>query len=191
MTEPVSIALAASAAASSAATATAAAAASPGFLAAAAGFAAGLILTWPALIVLFVLGILFEHNGARGWSVFTALVAAATAFFFFSVSLMTIAIGAVAYVIIGLVWSFWRYKRHAAKVVEENKGLDKMYRERAIERLHPKAMLPTITAWILIWPFSMVENITGDIINFIQSLVTKFFRGVYHRIYDAAVSALK
>jgi hypothetical protein len=52
-------------------------------------------------------------------------------------------------------------------------------------------MLPTITAWITIWPFSLVENFVGDIINFIQDLVQKVFRGIYHKIYDSAVAALK
>lgn len=154
-------------------------------------FLAGFLLTWPALIVLVVLGILFEHNGARGWAVFTALAAAAVSYFFFNVSLATIAIGAVAYIAIGLVWSFWRYKRHAEKVVEQNKDETASTKERALAALHPKAMLGTITAWIMIWPFSMVENIVGDLINGIQLLVTKFFRGVYHKVYDSAVAALR
>jgi hypothetical protein len=81
-------------------------AAEVGFFSAAVAFAAGLLLTWPAFIVLVFLGILFEHNGARGWAVFTALAVAAVSYFFFSVSLLTIAIGAVGYIVIGLIWSF-------------------------------------------------------------------------------------
>lgn len=149
------------------------------------------LLTWPAIIALVILGILFEHNGARGWAVFTAVVSMAVAYFFFNVSLATIAIGTVGYIVIGLFWSFWRYKRHAEKVVELNRKESSYEKERALARLHPKAMLGTITAWILIWPFSMVENIVGDIITAIQLLVTKFFRGVYHKVYDSAVSSLK
>jgi hypothetical protein len=154
-------------------------------------FLAGFLVSWPALIVLVVLGILFEHNGARGWAVFTALALAAVSYFFFNVSLVMIGIGAVAYIVIGLVWSFYRYKRHADTVVKENRDATPSQKERALAQLHPKAMLSTITAWIVVWPFSMVENIVGDLINTIQLLVTKFFRGVYHRVYDAAVSALK
>jgi len=168
-----------------------ASAAEVGFFSAALAFAAGLLLTWPAFIVLVFLGILFEHNGARGWAVFTALSVAAVSYFFFSVSLMTIAIGAVGYIVIGLIWSFWRYKRHAQRVVEEHKKSSAQEKEYALRALHPKAMLATITAWIVIWPFSLVENFVGDIINFIQDLVVRYFRGVYHRIYDSAVAALK
>jgi hypothetical protein len=182
MTEPVSIAVAASAAASSAV-------ASPGLLVAAGMFIAGWSFT--ILIALAILGILFEHNGARGWSVFITLVTAAVAYIAFNLSLLTIAIGAVAYIVIGLVWSFWRYKRHAAKVVEEKKNSTSTEKEYALRNLHPRAMLPTITAWIMIWPFSLVENLVGDLINLVQSLVTTAFRAVYHKIYDSAVASLK
>lgn len=163
----------------------------PGFIATVVAFAAGFLLTWPALIALIVLGVLFEHNGARGWAVFTALAVMVASYFFFNVSLLMIGVGAVAYIGIGLVWSWYRYKRHATNVVAAHRDATPSQKERALAALHPKAMLSTITAWIMIWPFSMVENVIGDIINTIQLLVTKFFRGVYHRIYDAAVSALK
>jgi hypothetical protein len=187
MTDPVTAAVVV------AASAPAVAAASPGFFATAFGFTLGAITAWgiAILAVLFVLGILFEHNGARGWSVFSALVTAAVAYFFFTgVSLGAIAVGSVAYIAIGLVWSFWRYKRHAAAIVERYKGSSPREREVALARLHPKAMLDTILAWVLIWPFSFIENMIGDFITAIQSLITKVFRGVYHRIYDSAVKSL-
>jgi hypothetical protein len=151
------------------------------------------IAGWGAaiLIGLALLGILFEHNGARGWAVFTALIFATCAYFFLHVSLILLAFGAIAYTGIGLVWSFWRYKRHVSKVVDKNCEADARTKEIALVRLHPKAMLGTITAWIMIWPFSMVENIVGDLITAIQMLVTKFFRSVYHKVYDSAVAALK
>lgn len=154
-------------------------------------FFAAFLLSWPALIGLVLLGILFEHNGSRGWAVSTALAIAAVSYFFFAVPLTTLLIGAGAYLAFGLVWSFYRYKRHAMLVVAQNKTADALTRENALYRLHPKNMLSTITAWIVIWPFSAIENVAGDIINSIQLLVTKFFRGVYFRIYDSAVNELK
>lgn len=191
LTAGSAFATAASAPAAAASAPILATAAEASFFTAAVAFVAGLMLSWPALVVLAFLGILFEHSGSRGWSVFVALVIAAVSFFYFSVSLMSIAIGAVAYIVIGLLWSFWRYKRHVAKMIEEHKGSDANHKERVLRSLHPKEMLGTITAWIVVWPFSLVENLVGDIINFIQELVTKFFRGVYMRIYDSAVAALK
>lgn len=173
-----------------AASAAAASAASPGFLAAIGGFAAGMLFTIPALIAIVILGILFEHNGARGWAVASSLGAMVIAFFFFNVSLLSLAMYAAGYIVIGLIWSFYRYKRHAGDVVEEHRNKSAHEKEAALKRLHPKAMLPSITAWILIWPFSLVENFVGDLITGIQTLVSKIFRGIYHRIYDSAVAAL-
>lgn len=185
----VGAAAAASAASAPVAAAAATTAAEVGFFAGLAGFIAG----WAFLIlgVLFLLGILSEHNESSGWAVFWMVLAAGVAWIAFSLPLMWLAIGAVAYIVIGLFWSFWRYKRHVSKMVEKHKESSSMERERVLRQLHPKEMLGTITAWIVVWPFSLVENLVGDIINFIQSLVTKFFRGVYFRIYDAAVAALK
>lgn len=156
--------------------------------------AAGIFISaWVAVIlgVLFVLGIFAEHTESSGWAIFIMILAAAVAFFAYSFSWVTLAIGAVSYIVVGLLWSFWRYKRHAQKVVEAKKNSSSTDKEYALRALHPRAMLGTITAWIVIWPFSMVENVVGDIINFVQELVTKFFRGVYHKIYNSAVAALK
>lgn len=169
--------------------AAAATAAEVGFLAGIAGFIAGWGILILSILVLF--GIIAEHNDSRGWSVFWALLAAAIAYLAFNVSLVTLAIGAVVYIVIGLFWSFWRYKRHASKIVEKYRTASTTEKERALRDLHPKEMLGTITAWIMIWPFSMVENMIGDLITGIQMLVTKFFRGVYHRVYDSAVAALR
>ena len=152
---------------------------------------AGFMITWPALIALLVLGILFEHNDAHGWAVFTALITAVVLYFFFSVPLLTLAIGAVVYVAAGLLWSFWRYKRHVADAIEEYKDARPDQKARVLEYLSPKAMLSTITSWIIVWPFSMIDNLVFDIIDGIQTLVKKVFHGVYNRIYESAVAQLK
>lgn len=180
---------AASAASSAPIAVTATTVAEVGFFAAAGGFIAG----WAFLIlgVLFLLGILSEHNNSSGWAVFWMLLSSAVVLVAFNLPLTWLSIGAVAYIMIGLVWSFWRYKRHVSKMVEEYRESSAMERERILRRLHPREMLGTITAWIMVWPFSLVENLIGDIINFVQTLVTRIFRGIYFKIYESAVSALK
>lgn len=150
-------------------------------------FLATYFLTWPALVALCVLGIWAEHSEARGFAVFWALVAGVTAFFYFNVSLTSVAICSIGYVCFGIVWSFYRYKRFmVAKVkdITENHPMNL----HTIERYHPTKMLDTITAWIIIWPFSLIENLCGDIINGIENLVKNVFKGVYNRIYHAALA---
>lgn len=177
---------ASAAASSSAATVTAAEA---GFLAGVMGFIAGWAVIILAVIILF--GILSEHNDSSGWAVFWLMVAGAIAYFAFSFSITTLLIAAVAYIPIGLFWSFWRYKRYVSKKVAEAKDSSSHERERVLRMIHPKEMIGKITAWVFVWPFSLVANLTGDLINFVSTLISKFFRGVYMRIYDSAVSQLK
>ncbi len=184
----IGTAVAATAAASAPVVATATAA-EIGFFAAIAGFVGGWALVILAVLALF--GILAEHNKSSGWAVFWLAIAGAVAFVAFNVPLMVLGIAAVAYIAIGLVWSFWRYKRHVNDMVEQHRSSSASTREDVLRRIHPKNMLGTITAWIIVWPFSFVASIVGDMITFIQSLVTKFFRGVYFKIYDSAVAALK
>jgi Ca2+/Na+ antiporter len=177
-------------AASAPAGAVVATAAEIGFFAGVVGFFAGWLLTWPALIGLVILGVIFEHNEAHNASAFMLLVAAAVSYFFFSVSLTTVAIGAAGYLIIGVLWSFWRYKRHAQKVVKKNQHESEGVKKHALERLHPSAMLGTITYWVMVWPFSFISSVSADLINLVQTVITKFFRGVYHRIYNSAAESL-
>ena len=149
-------------------------------------FGMAFLATWPAILVLCILGIWCEHNESRGFAVFWALVAGASAFFYFNVSLESIAISSVGYVCFGIVWSFYRYKRFIVAKVETLHEMN--YRIESIEQYHPSKMLDTITAWIIIWPFSLIENLCGDIINGIEALVKGVFKGVYNRIYEHAIS---
>lgn len=153
------------------------------------------VLTWPALVLLLLVGIAFEHCGARKWAVFTGIVAIAVSYFYFNVSLTQILYAVAAYVAVGVVWSFWRYKVYVTDQVAKIKELSaKAFsadsRNRMIENLAPTKNLGMITAWIIIWPFSAVESILGDVIRAVQALVTKVFKGVYHKIYTSQVKGL-
>lgn len=158
-----------------------------------AGMATAYLLTWPAFVVLCLLGILFEHNGRRGWAVFTGLVTLAVSYFFFAVPLTVLAYYVGAYAVAGLVWSFWRYGRYVKASVERIKAdsyiKDTEYARYAAE-LAPSKNVDTITAWVIIWPFSVVENLTGDIISVAQYMVTNAFKSVYNSIYNRMVSDL-
>ena len=148
-------------------------------------FMAAWFVSWPALVLFFIFGITAEHNESRGVAIFWALVAAASAILYFNVSIFDVGIYAVAYLVTGLVWSFYRYKRFiVAKIAELTEFNSKMER---VNNYHPSKMLDTITAWIIIWPFSLLENLCGDIINGIETLVKKVFKGVYNRIFENAI----
>lgn len=140
-------------------------------------------VTWQALAILIVCGIWAEYTESQGLAVFFGILAAISAYFYFGIPLADIAVYAVGYVVIGVVWSFYRYKRFIVKKLEEiDRGWGK------IENYHPTQLLSEITCWIIVWPFSLVENLCGDIINGIETLVKRVFKGVYNRIYEKAVA---
>lgn len=155
-------------------------------------FAGLLVLSWPFLLFLFLAGVVFEHNNSHKWAVFTGLVTLVIGYLYFDVGLLTIVEWAVGYVVIGFCWSFWRYHRYMGKKVEELKSGSYAASSlaRHLEELHPSQNLNLITTWIIIWPFSAVENVLGDVIDVIRTLVTKVFRSIYAKIYASHVSDL-
>lgn len=156
-------------------------------------FLSAYLLTWPFLAILFLAGVFFEHTRSHGWAVFTGILAIVVGYFYFDISVKTLLLWSIGYLVIGVVWSFWRYNSYVSesvKALTEKRVADE-YLPGQIEALAPGRNLDLITTWILIWPFSAVENILGDIITFIQTLVTKVFRGVYAKIYDSHIASLK
>jgi hypothetical protein len=156
-------------------------------------FLAGFLLTWPALIALFCIGVGFEYAEWRGFAVFTALITALTSYFYFHVPFLDILVYAAGYLVIGLLWSFWRYKRYVDKKIKDWREVRKGAgggKDYIIEKLKPSNMWPTITAWVFVWPFSAVENLVGDIIDIGVRVVKQVFRGVYNRIYLSAIKSI-
>jgi hypothetical protein len=156
------------------------------------GLATGYLLTWPGLIVLFILGILFEHNNESGWAIFTALVAIPVSYFFFAIPLTLIAYYALGYIAIGVVWSFYSYKRYItdqASIIR-NSNMSAYQKSQCAVKLEPKYMLDIITGLIICWPFSAVDNLVSDLINSIQTLVKTVFKNIYYKIYSSVLGDL-
>lgn len=156
-------------------------------------------LTWPALVAVLLLGIFLEHNGARGWALTAGIVAMAISFFYFDVPVQTLAVLAVAYVAVGVIWSVWRYRVMVKAEVERVMSIpyspSKMttameYRKAHVAGLAPSNHINLLVTWIVIWPFSAIEHCVGDLINLIKMLVTDVFRSAYHRVYQSATKDL-
>lgn len=150
------------------------------------------ILTIPFLFILFGLGVIFEAADSNA-SVFVGIISAIIAFFVFDVPLLTIVLSTIGYFVIGVLWSVWRYKRYADTKVQkyiESKSDSSYDRKEIVNGLKLNYMVGRITSWIIIWPFSMVENVTGDILRLIKNIVTEQLKSVYNKIYTNATSKL-
>jgi len=156
-----------------------------------AGLLTGYVVTWYGLVLLLLIGIFFEHAGSRKLAVLTGIGAMVVAYFYFDVDLKDVLVAAAVYFVIGVLWSFIRYRAFVRERVEHIKSAvpEKYKRDRALA-LAPSNNLDRITGWIIIWPFSFVEHILGDIITAIKALVTRVFKGVYHRIYTKLTAGL-
>lgn len=148
------------------------------------GIVTGYLLTWPALIVLLLAGIFFEHSGSRKLAIAAGIALAVVAYGYYDVQLKDIVVSIICYFVIGVLWSFLRYRRYVIERLEFVKlHIRADSRDAAIHRLAPSANLDRITAWIIVWPFSAIEHILSDVIAAIKGLVTRVFKGVYHNIY--------
>ena len=157
-------------------------------------FFAGLFLSWPTLIILFIFATLAEHNNSRGWAIFWTLIVIPIAYLFFKPSGYSMLMYSLGYMAIGVSWSFFRYKRFLVDKSEEirNSTLYTTLEEKRqyIKSLHPSKNLDTITAWIIVWPFSAIENFVGDLIDLTHALITKVFKGIYYKIYESTFKDL-
>jgi hypothetical protein len=147
-------------------------------------FITGYMLSWYGLGGLFFVGILFEYCNLSGWAVFTGILTALTAYLFFSIPILNILVGTGVYLVVGILWSFWRYKRFITNKVKN------LITTSSIKDYHPNKMISTITYWILIWPFSIAENICGDLIKLIESFVKNALTSIFMKIYNSATSQL-
>lgn len=147
------------------------------------------IASWPILLGLIVIGIIAEHNDGRGIAVAALLLSAVSAYFLFGINLTTLGIIAAGYFVVGVIWSFWRYSRYVTvtSALYRNKGYSLDVLNCNLENLRPAKMTDTIVAWIVIWPFSAVENIASDLLDVIGVFVKQTLRSAYNRIYESAI----
>lgn len=143
------------------------------------------------LSIAVILGILTDHYHNHNWCIFFTLMVLGGCYFIFKFPIETLVIGVISYLIIGFIWSFYRYKRHIAdSIVNINKMKPGMNRNSVIDRLAPEHMTNELVAWVINWPISVINNLTKDIVNYIYTLVTTTFKQIYKKIYQSGTAGL-
>lgn len=157
-------------------------------------FLAGVFVNWYAVSILFVIGILFDRNehGIMAVISIAAIIGIVSMLLGVSISPSFAAVLFGVYVVVGVLWSFWRYSRHVSAAVADIKamGYTDGTRERMIRDMQPKAMVGTIIEWICTWPLSFISNMVGDFIDGLRILVTRVFNRVYEQIFASAIREL-
>jgi len=155
-------------------------------------FMMGMIFSPAMIIILLIIAVLFDHNEAKGWVVFVALVAAVLAWSVFGATWQQLLIVAGAWIPIGIAWSIWRWRRHCSKVVTKFKESGAVHPDTyTTSKIDPANSKSTIVYWIIAWPISVIEMSIGDLIDVIGVLVTQVFKGTYARISASALRDLE
>lgn len=150
------------------------------------------LLTLPFLMALLFSGILFSTWDMDEVAIFTGLAAGTIAFFLYDFALSALMIFAALYLVLGIVWSFWRYKRFVDVTVDRINTATHDYEKNSLTGIMtPSNMAGRITSWVLSWPFSMVENLIGDILRLIKNFVTESLKAVYAKIHTSALKNIK
>jgi len=151
------------------------------------------LISWWVLIPLACVVLWNTHNESEGWALFWMLILAGLLYFAFSIPLVYIGIGVAAYIPLGLVWSLYRWKRHCKYKFEQYQGKNGNYSEStssAIEynknilkkNLSPKENMESILIWVFIWPFSLIDNIIGDLIDAVEKFIKRYLIRIYETI---------
>lgn len=162
----------------------------------------GWFLNWYALIGLFLLGTFSVHNESKFFGLLFLGLFAFTAYKFFNISLENMLYYVIGYIVVGFMWSFWRYKKYVRKHVNDfnNKIGDYSGRFYGNDDDKYKALLKNtelsknvdlVVFWVLVFPLSMIENLLGDLIDFVTSTVTVYLKSVYESIINSELKNVK
>jgi membrane protein implicated in regulation of membrane protease activity len=149
------------------------------------GLVTGYLLNWIALSALVLVAIFCEAMESTGFALFFAVIAGFVAYLFFQVPPQHVLYGAIGYVLIGVVWSIWRYRRFVRDAVDNNPGRE------SYAHLSPARQAGRIVHWMIVWPISMASNVIGDVLLLAKTIVTTWLRGIYESIYQEAVQSAK
>ena len=145
--------------------------------------------TWPGILLLVILGIVFEHVNWRAMSFLIVVISGVILYKIYSPPAMHTLYYALAYIPLGMVWATYRYHRHLKAFVERCKnGSWELFQVKAYD---PLKMWPTITHWVVIWPFSLVEHSVSGLLDIISSTCKKILGGIYTKMYKSALKQIE
>jgi len=160
-----------------------------------------IIIPWltsvPVIMAIILFGIVAASNNSEGWSVFWGFLLVGALVPIYNLTLVQTVFLVVIYFIVGFLWSFYRYKVWVKNSVDQydqtyaKKGMAVSHREEYFLRLRPNKNVSLILMWVLIWPFSIVENLCSDLVRLLRDLVKVTFSSVYLKLFESATSAAR
>jgi hypothetical protein len=151
--------------------------------------------------MLLLLSFFAEANNASGWCGFMWTLLLGVLLFSFQPGFALAVTLIVGYLLSGVLWSIFRYRKYISDAYEnwkENKGrFDKdtntVFTETYyFEKLSPKECSGKITYWAIYWPPSLITYLLGDFAKeAIMKIGGKTFGTFYNNLAAKAVNEYK
>lgn len=153
------------------------------------------ILAWPFIGFMALTCLWCEYQESNGAALFWAVIATVLAVKLNSLPMDYIGIILGIYIPCGILWSFWRWKKHCAKALKHYlKGSKKQdrwgnpdgERTRALDKMDVAKQKSLIVYWILGWPWGVAINLTRDIVIALEDFVSTTAKRVFDRLSSSA-----
>lgn len=137
-----------------------------------------------AIALLSVFLIFFSYKDYKNWSLFFIPILGISVYGLFNLEPIFAAKCVAAYLPIGVLWSFWRWKRHGDDVMKGVSVGELNDRQKSvlIEELTPRYNVDKISSWIIAWPFSAISHIFSDIIALVSKVIREYLIEIYSKI---------
>lgn len=162
------------------------------------------IISWYAIGFLSVFAIIAQlHKEESGWVfIWVASIIVIMTQLNVTVTPTHLMYGLPAYALLGILWSFWRYKRYVAEQIaqthevfkdfqEEDSEKYSRYMKSTITRVAPGNKITMIVHHIIFWPVSAFCNIFADIFDLVSKFVKHYMIGIYSRILNNEITKYK
>ena len=141
---------------------------------------------WGLLMSIMIL----EHNDYESLGIFGLLLLIITFYIILDINTKYLIISSILYIPLGIGWSIYRWKRHCSGVMEDYDldvkmagcELNSHQKDGFIDRLKASNNVTKIVNWVIVWPFSLLDNLIGDTIDFTTQMIKKHLIGIYNKI---------
>lgn len=154
----------------------------------------GIVLSWAFIIAVFLIAVFADYRESKnddfGWPAFYTVVAVTCACLLTKPSLFAVAVVAVAWIPVGLIWAVTKWKLRISKTkyeIERHnlvKGTSQY--ELLKDRLDIDKVKSTVAYWVLFWPISLLSTCLFNVFESIEYLVTVKLGGKFRKMAEEA-----
>lgn len=141
-------------------------------------------VTWWGMLSLFVLTYFFVYEEVKGWPLVTMALLSGSLMVTLNMSWQVNALIGTLYIPVGIIWSRYRWVRFSRTAMEEKGDLSQLS-TLELNRLRRKISfsenISRIAEWILVWPFSMLNNVLSDLLDLLKQVIKDHLVGMYTR----------